>query len=289
MRTARLIITIGALALGLALQSAAWGYSLDASTLVIYKIGPNGYTAQMAGAATDAGIIVPGASGVGSSLVQSYGPVNGLSYSVSAGAVQDYLIFYAHASSQLTRDFTGGNFEVLQAFATGKFSETLTISGAATGVGQLMLGWDVSGSSSKGSSGDARLIMHAATSNTSSQTPAITSNGHYFLDSPLSFTFGTAFNLTVESTVFAAVGYDNTSNTGPTTFSDLAWSDFLHTVILSSAGVSDSAGNPLANFTITTASGRPFPVAALAPVPSTLLLLGPALAGLAVMRRRIKG
>jgi hypothetical protein len=285
MKTLGLVSTICTMAIGLTFQSAAWGYTVDASSFYIYRTGPNGFTSQSDGTATAANNIIPGASGVGSSVLALYGPTNGLSLSVSALAVQDYGIFHGLASSQLARDYTPGSFEVLQVFATGKFVETLTIGGGTLGTaGKLMLGWDVTGSSSNGSSGDAHLIINARTSaslpNTNSQTTGITSNGQYFLFSPISFTFGTAFDLTVDSSVFAAVGYDNTSNAGSDTFSDSASADFLHTAILSSVGVSDSAGNTLANFTITTGSGRAFPVVASIPEPESYAML---LAGLGLL------
>jgi len=295
MKTPRSVSTICALAIGLTFQSAAWGYSVDASSFYIYRTGPNGFTSQSDGTATAASNIIPGASGVGSSVLALYGPTNGLSLSVSAQAVQDYGTFHGQASSALVRDYTGGSFEVLQVFATGKFVETLTIAapaGAAGTDGKLMLGWDVTGSSSSGTSGDAHLSISARTSaslpNTNSQTTSITSNGRYFLFSPISFTFGTAFDLTVESAVFAAVGYDNTSNAGPLTFSDLASADFLHTAILSSVGVSDGAGNALANFTITTGSGRAFPVAAAIPEPESyaMMLAGLGLLGFFARRKK---
>ena len=153
----------------------------------------------------------------------------------------------------------------------------------------MMLGWDVTGSSSNGSSGSAYLAMFARTSaslpNTSSNTFAITGNGHYDLADPIAFTFGAPFQLTVLSEVFAGVGYNNVGVTTPISFSDAAAADFLHTVILASVGVNDSAGNPLADFTIMTDSGRPF-LPVVAPLPSTMLLLGPALAILVVMKRR---
>jgi hypothetical protein len=197
---------------------------------------------------------------------------------------QEYTTFHGLASSQLTRQYTVGSFEVLQAFATGKLVENLTIPGPTGGLGKMMMGWKVTGSSSSGTSGDARLGISARTSaslpNTNSQTTSITSNGIYFLQNPISFTFGKAFDLTIESTVFAAVGYDNTSSAGPVTFNDSASADFLHTAILSSVVVSDSAGNALPKFTIITGSGRAFPAAAPIPEPESYALM---LAGLGLL------
>ena len=294
MKTPRLVLTICTLAVGFTFQSAAWGYTEDASTFYIYRTGPNGFTNQIAGTPTAASNIVPGASGVGSSVITSYAG-NGLSLSVSAQAVQDYATFHGQASSQLSRDYTGGSFENLRVVATGTFVETLTIAapnGMAGTDGKLMLGWDVTGSSSNGTSGDAYLGIFAQSSaslpNTYSQTTGITSNGRYFLFSPISFTFGTAFDLTVESSVIAAVGYDNTSYAGPNTFSDSASANFLHTAILSSVGVSDSAGNALTNFTITTGSGRAFPVAASVPEPESyaMMLAGLGLLGFFARRKK---
>lgn len=293
MKALRSAATTCAWMFGIALQSAASAYTVDASSFYIYRVGPNGFTQQSDGTATAASNIVPGAGGVGSSFLQSFGPSHGLTLSVSGSAIQDYGIFRGQASSQFARDFTGGDFEILQAFAIGKFVESLTIPGPTGTAGQLMLGWDVTGSSSNGSSGDTRLIINARTSaslpGTNSQTPAIAGNGHFSLSSPIAFTFGAAFDLTIESSVFAAVGYDNTSNTGPATFSDSASANFLHTAILSSADVRDGAGTPLSSFTIITASGRAFPVAPV-PEPATyaMLLSGLGLLALAGRRRRTR-
>jgi hypothetical protein len=296
MKTPCLVSTICTLAIGLTFQSAAWGYTEDASSFYIYRTGPNGFTSQSNGTATAASNIIPGASGVGSSFQAIWGPTNGRSFAVSGLAVQDYTTFHAQASSQLANAFlTGGSFEVLQAFATGTLVESLTIAappGTIGTNGQLMLGWDVTGSSSNGTSGDARLSINARTSaslpNTNSLTPSITSNGRYLLSSPISFTFGQAFDLTISSTVFAAVGYDNTSNGRSDPFSDSASADFLHTAILSSVGVRDSAGNALANFTITTGSGRAFLVAAPIPEPESYatMLAGLGLLGFFARRKK---
>lgn len=278
--------------MGLTFQSAAWGYTEDASSFYIYRIGPNGFTSQSNSTPTAASNIVPGASGVGSSFLASYPLKNGLSFSASAQAVQDYTTFHGYASSQLARDYTKGNFEVLQVFATGKLVESLTIGALGEGDGKLMLGWNVTGSSSKGISGDVRLVINARTSaslpNTNSQTPGITGNGLFFLSSPISFTSGKAFDLTIESSVFVAVAYDNTSSNGPDAFSDAASADFLHTAILSSVGVTDNAGNAVTNFTVTTGSGRTFPAVASVPEPTTdaMMLGGIALLGFFARRKK---
>lgn len=293
MKTTSVMATISGLAIGLALQSTAWAYTEDASSFYIYRTGPNGFTSQSNSTPTAASNIVPGASGVGSSFLASYGPTNGLSFSASAQAVQDYTTFHGQASSQLARNYnTKGSFEALQTFATGKLVESLTIGVSGAGDGKLMLGWDVTGSSSKGISGDAYMVINARSSaslpNTNSQTSGITGNGLFFLSSPISFTFGKAFDLTIESSVFAAVGYDNTSSAGPDIFSDSASADFLHTAILSSVGVSDNAGNAVTNFTITTGSGRAFPAVASVPEPTAyaMMLGGIGLLGFFAQRKK---
>ena len=192
----------------------------------------------------------------------------------------------------------GMTHEAFQTFATGELIQTLTIPapvGVTTGsTGSMLLGWNVSGSSSNGISGSAYLAMFARTSaslpNTSSNTFAITGNGHATIWPTRShLPLDPPFQLTVLSEVFAGVGYNNLGVTTPISFSDAAAADFLHTVILASVGVNDSVGNPLADFTIITDWGRPFlPVTAPVPLPSTMLLLGSALGGLVVMRRRFK-
>lgn len=279
--------------MGLALQSAAWGYSVTADTQFTWL--NSSFSATGHGTSVPPSSIVPGASGAGSTYDGAF--ANSYSgWSFSAAAVQDYAVFYARASSQAHRDSPGNDFEAWQTFATGTFIETLTIPSAPVGVaygstGQLMMGWDVTGSSSSGTAGSTYLAMFATTSpslpNTNSNTAAIASTGHYDLVSPISFYFDTPFQLTIRSSLSAAVGYDYRYSTAPPNFIDAASGDFLHTVILASVGVFDSAGTSLNNFIITTDSGRPFLPAAV-PLPSTLLLLGPALAGLVVMRRRFK-
>jgi hypothetical protein len=287
MKTSRMVLLICTLAMSLALQSAAWGYTTAADTMFRW-VNPSFHTEDH-GTSTVAGLIVPGANGAGSTYLLGFDNGN-FGISSSAAAVQDYGIFYGQA---FTRAYDNAPFppQAFQTFATGTFSESLTIPSAPSGVpfgstGTLMPGWNVTGSISSGAAGSAYLGIFASTNaslpNTYSNTVAIHGNGHYDLVGPISFTFDTPFLFTVSSEVFAAVGYSTT-----TVFSDAASADFLHTVILSSVGVNDSAGNSLADFTIITDSGRPF-LPSPVPVPSTLLLLGPALAGLAVMRRRFK-
>ncbi len=209
--------------------------------------------------------------------------------------MQDYGIFHAQASTQAYRDFPGNDYEAFQTFATGTFNQTLTIDapvGVSNGsTGSLMLGWDVTGSAS--ATGSAYLAISARTNaslaNTNSNTFAIMSNGHYDLTSPISFTFGTPFQLTIDSAVQANVGYDYRYTTAPDSFSDTASADFLHTAILSSFMVNDSTGAPLSGFTIATDSGRPFlPTIAPVPEPETyaMFLAGLGLMGAVVRRRK---
>ena len=268
MKKTCLVTSICALTIGVTFLSTAWGYSATASTLYHYMNST--YNTWVPGTpASSAGIIIPGANGAGSSIDGSYtGSFS--SYSISAADVQDYGVFYARASAWAKVPGPGKTFEVWQVFASGTFIETLTIpapNGVTNGsMGGLTLGWDVTGSSLSGPGGDAYLAISAQTSaslpQTSSNTGSIRSNGHYGLVSPISFTFGTPFELTVSSEVFAAVGYDYTNtSTPPSNFDAAAAADFLHTAILTTAAVSDGTGTSLFNFTITTDSGRAFPVA----------------------------
>jgi hypothetical protein len=125
-----------------------------------------------------------------------------------------------------------------------------------------MLGWDISGSLSTSINGNASLSIsvQASTQGGSLYVLGLTGGGYYELNGPIQFFFGTPFELTVNSGVFAAVGYDYTNTTPSEQFSAFARAEFLHTAVLSTAAVSDSGGTELTNFTITTSSGRNFPV-----------------------------
>jgi hypothetical protein len=293
MKTPRFVLAIFTLAMGLALQSAAWGYTVDADTQFTWLNSTFSSTGH--GTPVASGIIVPGVSGGAGSTYDGTFANSYSGFTWSAAVVQDYGIFYARASTQAHRDFPGNDYEAFQTIDTGTFIQTLTIPapvGVTSGsTGHLMLGWDVTGSTLSGTGGSAYLAMFARTSAslpaTNSNTVAIVGNGHYDLVSPISFSFGTPFELTVLSEVFAGVGYDYRYTTAPSSFSDSAEANFLHTVILASVGVNDNAGNSLADFTIITDSGRPF-LPVTAPVPSTMLLFGSALAGLVVIKRGFK-
>ncbi|MHB1157980.1 MAG: PEP-CTERM sorting domain-containing protein [Phycisphaerales bacterium] len=220
-------------------------------------------------------------------------------YTVLASAVQDYLSFHGSASSSFYRNGPSG-FEYFQTWATGSVTETLTIPSAPVGVpfgsiGQLMLGWTVTGSVSQGAAGTAYMSIFAHTSpslpNTHSNTVAIHGNGHYDLVGGMSFFYDTPFTVTIESSVFAAVGYDYSGiyspapSPLPATFSDTASADFLHTAILTTASALNGSGNPLPGLTINTSSGLPFPLTVPEPATLTVLMLG---VTLGIARRRYR-
>ena len=276
------------LAFVLALQPVAGqAFTISASSVFFYR--NSSFNSTVPGGSMDAALIVPGGSGEGSGL-NSNGNLVGFSYSVAVAALQDYGVFRGRAFAGATRSSPGATFEVFQVFGEGIFKETLTIPapmGVANGsTGQLMLGWDVTGTLATSINGSAALYISAHTSvplpNSSSIVLGITGSGHYELDHAIPFIFGTPFELTVDSAVFAAVGYDYTQTTPSEQFSTVAEAGFLHTAILSTAAVSNAAGTPLPDATIITSSGRAFPVVVV-PEPASLCL---AIAGLALVATR---
>jgi len=285
------MLSICTLVSGLTLQSPAWGYSVTADTQFIWL--NSSFTSTAHGTDVPSGSIVPGAGGDASSYTGSFSSSYS-DFSWTAAAVQDYGIFHAQASTQAHRDFPGKDYEAFQTFASGTFSQSLTIAapvGVSNGsTGSLLLGWDITGSAS--ATGSAYLAISARTSaplaNTNSYTLAIMSNGHYDLTSPISFIYGTPFQLTIDSYVQANVGYDYRDTTAPTSFSDTASANFLHTAILSSVSVNDSTGATVSGYTIITDSGLPFlPTPSPVPEPETyaMLLVGLGLMG-AIARRK---
>ena len=277
-RSTRVLRSANILALILALQPVTGlAFTISASSLFIWR--NSSFTSTVPGSAMEAGAIIPGGSGAGSGLNGSHSQV-GFSYGVTIAALQDYGVFHAQALGSAGRLAPGADFEVFQAFGEGIFKETLTIPapiGVANGsTGQLMLGWDITGSLLTGMNADARLSISAQSSaplpNSSSSVPTITGSGHYDLMTPVPFIFGTPFELTVNSAVFAAVGYDYTQTTPSDQFSANARAEFLHTAVLSTAAVSNAAGMLLPDATIITSSGRAFPVVVV-PEPSSLVLL----------------
>jgi hypothetical protein len=221
-----------------------------------------------------------------------------LEYHVVAASSQGYGIFAASASAYMKRLSPFG-FEYFQSFATGTFKETLTIPaplGVANGsTGNLMLGWDITGSrvqdpdSIAGS--NAQLYISARTSaplpGYSSFVIGIDGNGHHQLLSPLQFIFGTPFLLTIDSHAFAGTGYDYRFTPAPSQFTGYAAASYSNTAILSAALVSDAAGTLYPDAAINTASGRAFLVSTAVPEPNSLVLLL-AGAGLLMVSRRAR-
>lgn len=267
--------------------AARAAYTQSADTYYIYR-NETYSTGPSYGSAVPPGSILPGATtGIASNLNLAGGNAN-FGYAFLASAVQDYLTFHGSALSSGFRNGPSG-YETFQTWATGSVTETLTIPSAPVGasygsIGQLMLGWNVTGSIAPGTAGSAYMGIFARTSpslpNTSSNTVAIHGNGHYNLVSPMSFFYDTPFTVTIDSSVFAAVAYDYSGiyspapSPLPTVFSDTASADFLHTAILSTASVLDGNGNPLDGLTINTSSGLPFPLPVPEPATLTALMLG---------------
>jgi hypothetical protein len=272
-----------ALAVGLGFASAARAYTVAASSL--FRYGNSSYRSDTGGSAAAAGAILPGATtGVGSAVDSSFANAS-FSFGASGAGLQDYLVFHGRAQVSAARHDPGADFEYFQVFVEGTFSETLTIpapAGVADGTpAKLMLGWDVTGSIVTSINADARLTISARTSaplpGTNSDIASFTGNGHYDLMSPIAFIYGTPFELTIDSSVFAGVGYNYTSSTPSPEFNANAQADFLHTATLTSASVFSAAGVPVPDFTITTASGRAFLVAVPEPEVGALLALFPVL------------
>lgn len=287
--TSRFARSVIAMVLTLSFGGAARaGYTVSTSTEFIYANSSFHGSAQ--GSDVSAGSIYTGATGSGSQYDSSFANAS-MRYTVLSRAVQDYGIFHGWTYVDAWRLEPGNTYEYFQAFATGTFKETLTIAapaGVANGSsGSMLLGWDVTGSSSNGAGGSAYLGIFASTSaslpGTSSNTLAVVSSGHYDLVSPISFVFGSPFELTVLSSVFSAVGYDYSSSTPPSEFVDMASADFLHTAVLSLATVNDAFGRPLIDATISTSSGRSLlPVVIPEPAVGTVIVL----CGMALLGRR---
>lgn len=281
---------------GLVIQSTAWGYAVTADTQFVWRNST--FTAPGHGTDVPAGSLVPGAGGVASSYTGDFASApasSAFGFAWTASAVQDYGVFHGQASTQAYRDFPGNDYESFQTFATGTFSQTLTIdapAGVSNGsTGSLLLGWDVTGSAS--TTGSAYLVILARTSaslaNTNSQTFAITGNGHYDLMSPIAFTYGAPFLLTIDSAVQANIGYDFRFTTAPNSYSDTASADFLHTAVLASVSVYDSTGAALSGYTIGTDSGRAFlPAVTPVPEPETYVMLLAGIGLVGEMARRLK-
>ncbi len=277
-----------AASLGAACASGALG-SYTVSTETLFAYGNETFHNMDFGVPVAPGSVLPGASGSASAYDQTY--ANGsYGFTISSAAVQDYLTFRGRASAEAHRTAPSGGFEYFQSFATGKFIETLTIpapAGVTPGsVGTIQPGCDVTGSSSEGASGSSYLYITAHTfvplSPVTSNTIAIHGDGHFDVVDPIKFFYDTPFEIMIDTTVFAGVGYDYTSMPGPAVFSDIASADFLHTAILTSAIVRDSFGTVHPDAVINTSSGLPFPYEV--PAPGTITLA--AFAGVVGARRR---
>ncbi len=224
----RWALSICTVVCGLMLQSPAWAYFVSADTQFTWLNST--FTTTEHGIYVPPSSILSGASGDASSFSGSLANTY-FDYSSAAIAVQEYGVFHAEASTHAHRDSPGNDYEAFQTLATGTFDQILTIA-APVGIsdgstGSLMLGWDITGSASASASGSAYLQVLAKTGaslpNTNSSTVAIMSDGHYQLINPIAFAFGEPFQLTLDTSVQANVGYDFRSTVAPASFSSSIW------------------------------------------------------------------
>jgi hypothetical protein len=299
MTTMHSLCRASALAMAVLSTSAEASFVTTASSLFqITSPSPASTPYQVDGNAVDPGTIIPGGSGAGSGLNQSFSDGVG-SYGAAVSVVQDYGVFHGTVTLSASQVGPGNSFRSYAAAGSGTFTETLAIaapSGVANGsIGTLTPGWDISGSLSaccdtpNGESARAALFISAQTSaplpNTYSVVRPFTGNGHYDLADPLQFIFGTPFQLTVTSLVRADIAYDFRTTTPTASYNGVAAASFLDTAALTTALVTDAAGTPLSGVSIVTSSGRAFPVAAV-PLPSALWMLGAALGGIGLFRSK---
>jgi hypothetical protein len=287
--------------LALALQSFAAHASLvmtASSNLQIFS-SPGGTPFQFDGTDVSPATIIPGASGAGSGLNVSFSDATA-SYGAAVSVVQDFGVFHGLVTVSASQLNPSGGFRGYSAAGAGTFVETLTIfapAGVANGsIGKLIPGWDISGSlqaccdTPSGESARAALFISAQTSaplpNSSSVIGQFTGNGHYDLVDAIPFFFGTPFQLTVNSIVRADIGYDFRTAIATSSYNGVASASFLNTAALTTAAVLDAAGTPLTGVSITTSSGRPFPVAPEVPLPATLWLFSTAIGALSFVHRR---
>ena len=158
------------------------------------------------------------------------------------------------------------------ASATASFDDNLTVSGG-TGTGYFLADFTVDGT--RDASGDAFSTSGLYWSNLPGGVPGNLQSGVHTYEgtTPIQFTYGTPFAFHAEmisNIIFAFGGF----GTG--------LADFSNTARLSAVHVLDASGNPVTNFTLTSASGHQYlqPV----PEPATLAALGLGIA--AIMRRR---
>jgi hypothetical protein len=164
---------------------------------------------------------------------------------------------------------------VTDLFAKASFIDTLTLTGGTgQGFAQFGLKLDGNGTDStqlsgfNGPVGQSSVkytidLLSKAPSARFSGTIDVTNQGinTQVQSQPIPFTFGIAtpvyFELQTQARVFCFAGNIGLITCDPGNPGD-SGTDFLHTAVLNSIVVTDSVGNPVTNFQITSASGTPY-------------------------------
>ena len=159
------------------------------------------------------------------------------------------------------------------------YIETTTITGG-TGTGTETMRFHVTGTSSNSSGNSARAQLQLIPIDAqghfgTEQNFGVDSSGNAFI--PISFTFGVAFSYEISFYSLAQIfRYESGA---------YAISDFSHTVVLDSIGVTDNSGSRLNDFGISAASGTVYTSSGIIPEPGTWALCLAGLTGLRFSRK----